>query len=169
MTINNRTLGTAAGVLSVLAAAVRLATIIPGWLASPAIAEQIYFGIDLLLTLGLIGMVVELDGFRTPIGMLGFLSALVGLLVIRTGPRLAGASAYQAGSALIAIGLAMAGVSLVRTRGLARTAGLAWIASLGAGLIAANGLSVALTAAAVLFCIGFAAGGIALVRETARR
>lgn len=141
MIINNRPLLTLAGVSSGLAAAVRLATIV--WPASPAAAEPVYFGIDLLLTLGLFGMVVGIDGFRTRIGMTGFLAALVGFLVIRTGPRLTGASACRSGMALIAIGLAMAGVSLVRTRGLARIAGLAWIASLGVGLIAvASGLSV---------------------------
>jgi hypothetical protein len=150
-----------------LGAALRLATTVPGGLNTPPLAEPVYFTIDVLLTLGLIGLFTGMSALRTRAGAIGFALAILGILTIRTGPRLlSGQTYYTVGAGLIALGLAIAGLNLIRTQGLTRLVGAAWIASFVVGMFAAmSGIGALITLAAILFCVGFGIGGLFLVQR----
>ena len=128
--------------------------------------QALYLVIDFLLTLGLVGAFVEMDGLRTWLGTLGFLGALGGILLVRTGDQLGGEGGYARATSVLALALGMVGlVLLIRERGFARLAGLAWIASLGTGLAGSFGeVSWGFLAASLLFCLGFALAGVSLIR-----
>ena len=161
--MNDKLLLRAAGACAILAALLH----IPG--LDAAAGDQgkqvLYVAIDVALTFALIGMFVAWPRFRTTLGALGFVGAIVALLVIRTGQRLApGVDVYMLGSSVFTISLAIASLSLMREAGLVRYAAFAWIATLVVGLIglAVPAISVA---AIILFCIGFVLGGVALIRR----
>jgi hypothetical protein len=159
-----------AGVAALAGAGLRIGAAFPA-LKIPALnGELLYFTVDLLLTLGLVGLFAGLAGFRTWLGSLGFAGAIAGFELIRTGDRLGGAEAYQRGSAILALSLAIAGVALARSPGVGRYAGAAWIASLAVGLAGtvfhwAQGFQVA----SLLFCLGFGLGGAGLLFSGAGR
>ena len=134
-------------------------------LLEPSI-QKLYFGIDLLLTLGLIGVLADTPRLRTWLGALGFAGALAGIELIRTGDQIGGPGGYSRGTSVLALSLGLVGlVLLIREQGLARLAGLAWIASLIAGLAGSfSGNSQGFLAASLLFCLGFALAGIRLIR-----
>jgi len=126
--------------------------------------QMLYFIIDVFLTFAVFGMFAAWPRFRTALGTLGFVGAIAALLIIRTGPRLAGgAEVYDAGATIFTISLALASLSLVREQGLMRYAAIAWIGSLVVGL-AGKALPVIFLGAIILFCIGFLLGGVALLR-----
>ena len=154
-----------AGVAALAGAALRLSTAFPVVRIPGLGAEAVYFLIDLLLTIGLIGLVAGVARLRTWLGALGFVGALAGFELIRTGSRLAGPDAYQTSSAVLAFSLGVAGLALVQGKGLGRYAGAAWLASLAVG---AGGAMLhwqpAFLVASVLFCAGFAIGGVLLLR-----
>lgn len=125
--------------------------------------QVLYFVIDVFLTFALIGMFAAWPRFQTVLGALGFIGAVVALLIIRTGPRLlGGGEVYILGSTVFTISLALASLSLVRDQGLVRYAAIAWIGSLVVGL-AAKFAPVLYSGAVALFCIGFLLGGVALL------
>ena len=145
-----------AAVAGIVGAVLRALFVAPVTAISPAEAEIAYLVVDCLLVLALSGLVAGVAEFRTPLGVLGYAGAVIGLLIVRSAGRLGDeAAAYQLGSEVVALSLAVAGVALMRRPGLARGAGLSWIASLGLG--AAAGLlnqPALLLAAAVMFCVG---------------
>ena len=127
--------------------------------------EAIYFAVDLLLSLGLVGLFAGIARFRSWLGVVGFAGALAGFELIRTGERLGGGDAYQRSSAILGLALAICALALVGGRGLARYAGVAWLASLAVGLAGtALHLAMGFTIASLLFCLGFALGGLVLLQ-----
>jgi hypothetical protein len=155
-----------AGLSALTGAALRAAAAFPRLRVPILRPEALYLTIDLLLTLGLIGLFGGIARFRGWLGVLGFVGAVAGLELIRTGERLGGGEAYQRSSAALALSLAVAGVALVREPGLARYAGGAWIASFVVGLAGtALHWAPAFQAASLLFCAGFALGGLVLLVE----
>jgi hypothetical protein len=155
-----------AGLSALTGASLRVAAAFPSLHIPVLSREALYFTIDLLLTLGLVGLFAGIARFRGWLGALGFVGAVAGFELIRTGARLGGAEAYQRSSAILALSLAVAGVALVRGPGLARYAGGAWIASFVVGLAGtALHWPPAFLAASLLFCAGFALGGLVLLVE----
>ncbi len=157
-----------AGVAALIGAGLRAAAAFPSVHIPVLSPEALYFTIDLLLTLGLVGLFAGIAAFRGWLGAVGFVGAVAGFELVRTGERLGGADAYQRSSAILGLALAVAGIALVRGSGLARYAGGAWIASFAVGLAGtALHWPAAFQAASLLFCAGFALGGLALLAETA--
>ncbi len=153
----------AAGLAAIAAALLH----IPGLdtVAGESRVQMLYFIIDVFLTFALIGMFAAWPRFRTVLGALGFAGAIVALLIIRTGPRLAGgAEVYTSGATVFTISMALASLSLLREQGLVRYAAIAWIGSLVVGL-AGKALPAIFPGAIILFCIGFLLGGVALLRQ----
>ena len=153
-----------AGLAALAGATLRIVAAVPG-LQIPGLRQELhYFLVDLLLSLGLVGLFAGVPRFRTWLGVVGFVGALAGFELVRTGERLGGASAYQRSSALLGLGLAVAGLALIQGRGLTRYAGASWLVSLGIGLAgAALRWPPAFPAASMFFCLGFALGGAALL------
>ena len=154
-----------AGLAALIGAALRLTAAFPALRIPGLSGEALYFTVDVLLTLGLVGLFAGIARFRTWLGALGFLGALAGFELIRTGARLGGGDAYQRGSTVLGLALAIAGVALVQGKGLTRYAGAAWLVSLAVGL-AGSVLhwQPAFLVASLFFCLGFALGGIVLLR-----
>ncbi len=155
-----------AGLSALTGAGLRIAAAFPSLHIRVLSTEALYLTIDLLLTLGLVGLFAGIAPFRGWLGALGFVGAVTGFELIRTGERLGGADAYQRSAAILALSLAVAGVALARGPGLARYAGGAWIGSFVVGLAGtALHWPPAFLAASLLFCAGFALGGLVLLVE----
>lgn len=154
-----------AGLAALGGAGLRLAAAFPALRIPGLSGEALYFTVDLLLSLGLVGLFAGSSRFRTWLGALGFAGALAGFELVRTGARLGGPDAYQRGSAILGLGLAVAGLALVQGKGLTRYAGGAWLISLAVGLAgSALHWPAGFLVASLLFCLGFALGGVALLR-----
>jgi hypothetical protein len=154
------------GAAAIVGGILRLAAAWPDLPLSPAGREMLYFLVDLVLVLGLIGLFGGLPRFRSWLGWMGFVGAVAGFLMVRTGDRLAGPGSYMIAASVVAAALALAGLSLITAKGLVRYTGAAWIASF---LVAMGGVIVkapgSFLVASLLFCLGFILGGVALVRE----
>jgi hypothetical protein len=157
-----------AGVAAVAGAGLRAAGAFPGLGFPGQGTEALYFAIDLMLSLGLVGLFVGVGRFRTWLGVVGFAAGLAGFELVRTGERLGGG--YQSSSAILGLALAVAGLALLGGKGFVRYAGVAWLASLAVGL-AGTALHWApgFTAASLLFCLGFGLGGIVLLQGGDKR
>lgn len=166
----DKTLLRLAGAAALAGAGLRAAGAFPALHVPGQGTEALYFAIDLLLTLGLVGLFAGVAQFRGWLGVVGFAGALAGFELIRTGARLGGGDAYQRSSTILGLGLAVAGLALVGGRGLVRWAGAAWLASLAVGLIGAVlQWPLGFTVASLLFCLGFGLGGIVLLQGGERR
>lgn len=127
--------------------------------------EADYFAVDLLLSLGLVGLFCGIARFRSWLGVVGFAGALAGFELIRTGERLGPAGSYQTSAAILGLALAVCGLALAGGKGLPRWAGAAWLGSLAVGLAGtALHLALGFTIASLLFCLGFALGGLVLLQ-----
>ncbi len=154
-----------AGFAALAGALLRLVAAFPAIQISGLGQQSLYFAVDGLLTLGLIGLMAGTDRLRTWLGALGFVGAILGFELIRTGDQLGGEGGYQRGAAVLSLALAIMGLALVRGQSLVRHAGWAWLASFAVGL--AGSLAhqpVGFLAASLLFCLGFAIGGVVLLR-----
>jgi hypothetical protein len=166
----DKTLLQLAGLACLIGAGLRAAGAFPALNLPGQGTEALYFAIDLLLTLGLVGLFVGVARLRTWLGVAGFAGALAGFELIRTGERLGGGDAYQRSSAILGLALAVAGLALVGGKGLSRYAGAAWLASLAVGLAGtALHWPLGFTAASLLFCLGFGLGGLVLLQGGERR
>ena len=161
------TIGHGGAIAAILAGLVRAVLIIaPLTGLDTAGLETLYLAVDLAILLALFGIATRLGDRLGRWGVLGLIMAAVGLLVIRTGERsLFGAAAYPAGSALLAIGLAIALAPLLRTGGTGRVAATLLIASpIAAILGGVLGLAaLASTLATALFSAGLIAIGLTLL------
>ncbi|HEY0438181.1 MAG TPA: hypothetical protein VGC92_16185 [Phenylobacterium sp.] len=165
-----------AGLACLVGAGLRAAGAFPSLHVPYQGTEALYFAVDLLLTLGLVGLFAGVARFRTWLGVVGFVGALAGFELIRTGARLGGGDAYQRNSAILGLALAVAGLALLGGKGVVRFVGVSWLTSIAVGLAgAALRLPMAFTAASLLFCAGFVFAGVVLLQggeaggRTARR
>lgn len=153
-----------AGAAALAGAALRLNAAFPTLDIPLLSGEPLYFTIDLLLTLGLIGLFAGFASFRTWLGTLGFAGAIGGFLLIRTGERLLGASAYEVASGVLSGSLAVGGLALVLGGWLGRFVGAAWIGAFVVGLAGTLAhWSMGFTIASAAFCGAFALGGAGLI------
>jgi hypothetical protein len=160
--LSDRLLFRAAAVAALIGAVLRAVTTLPHLPLDEMGRETLYLGIDVLLIIGLAGLFVGEPRLRGTAGTLGFILAIVGFLLIRTGARVGVLGSYQVAAALVAIGLALMGVAMLRGGGWPRWAGLAWIAAFVVGLAGALGATLALAAAGLLVCLGYALAAVAL-------
>ncbi|MBI1200535.1 MAG: hypothetical protein GC203_21960 [Phenylobacterium sp.] len=154
-----------AGACALLGALLRLNAAFPTVTIPRLSGETLYLTIDVLLMLGLIGLFAGLPKFRGWLGAAGFVGAILGFALIRTGARLPlPGDAYQTASAVLGLALAVAGAGLVPGGGVGRWVGVGWIASFVVGLAGvALHWPMGFTAASALFCTGFALGGAGLI------
>jgi hypothetical protein len=158
-----------AGLSALAGAALRVAAAFPSLRIPLLPPESLYFLVDLLLSLALVGLLAVVGRFRTWLGLVGFVGALAGFELVRTGDRLAGGG-YQRGAAVLGVALAVAGLALLGGKGATRLMGAAWLASFAVGAVGQMmAWPVAFTAASLLFCAGFGLGGVVMLQGGDRR
>jgi hypothetical protein len=154
-----------AGLSSIAGAVLRVIAAAPSLPLTAQAAESLYLAIYALLLIGLLGIFSDADRLRRAIGAAGFVVAIAGLLLIRTGPRVGSLGEFQAAAAVLALGLAVVGAAALRERGLLRWMGAMWVASFVAGLAGAvMHVAAAFLVAVLLFCAGFVIAGVRLLR-----
>ncbi len=128
--------------------------------------KLVYFATDFLLVFALMGIYLrERRALGVP-GLVAHTVAVAGLLMVRSAELFGG---YRTGAAVALLGTAALGLFLLlRTR--VRIAPLLWLLALGLGLASAASVSLgwAGALAGVVFGLGFAAAGVALMQHPAR-
>lgn len=154
-----------AGTAALTGGALRIIAIFTTSAFAPQTLAWFYFLIDVLLMLGLVGWYVpradRLGGF----GLTGFVTAAGAILLIRSAGLL-GADTYQAGAALLAVGLAVMSAPALWRQDKPLLAPILWLLCLTGGIAALVFRPVAM-AAFVLFGLGYIAAGVELLRKRA--
>lgn len=126
--------------------------VVPGGLL-----PQLYFATDVFLIFGLVGLYLKA---RAPIGwagLAGFVIAVTGLLMVRSGVLFGG---YQTGASVALLGTVLLGLTMLATRQ-AIAAPVLWAASLALGVaaMASPTMTWASSLAGVMYGMGFAVAG----------
>jgi hypothetical protein len=152
------------GTAAVLAGILRgIASFIPA--TTPDVALQLlYILTDVFILLGIFALYGVQYKETGKLGFLGFLIAVVGILVIRSDKAITGVSLYPAGSLIFSLGLILLGIRLWQTNVLPSWVVGFWSLSVLMGIIAylVPSLDLLFVAAGLMFAIGFAAAGIKL-------
>lgn len=152
------------GIAAVLAGMLRaIASFIPA--AIPEVALQLlYILTDIFILLGIFALYGVQYKETGKSGFLGFLIAVVGILVIRSSKALPGVDLYPAGSLIFSLGLITLGIRLWWANILPSWVVGLWSLSVFVGTIvyAVPSLNLLFVAAGLMFAIGFAAAGIKL-------
>jgi hypothetical protein len=146
-----------AGILRVIASSIPATT--------PDVALQLlYILTDIFILLGIFVLYGVRYKETGKLGFLGFLIAVVGILVIRSGKAIQGVDLYPAGSLIFSLGLIILGIRLWLVRVLPSWVVVLWSLSVIVGIIAyfVPSLDLLFVAAGLMFAIGFAAAGIKL-------
>jgi hypothetical protein len=167
--MRRETLLTLAGAATVLGGLIDLL----GPLAYPHMAQQpklmIYVLIDVLLLFGLIGLQSAAGRAAGWLGLVGFVLAVSGVLLVRSSAaNVLGPSTYPIGSGVWAIGMAIMGLAQLRPRTRFRVAGYLWMLAVGLPLVAMifrDHRPSTLATAHILFALGFIAVGVQLIRQ----
>jgi hypothetical protein len=146
-----------------------------GPLAYPHLSDPLrhstYVLIDVLLLLGLIGvqsMAREALGWP---GLVGFVIAVTGILLVRSSTAgIFGPASYMIASSIWSIGMVVIGATLLARKGPFRVASALWIATLVIGLVALalKDQGPVHRVAAWCFALGFVAAGVILVKPSSR-
>ena len=145
----------------------RIAAIFTTSAFAPQTLVYFYFLIDVLLLLGLAGWYTSRAERLGVLGLIGFAVATVAILMIRSAGLL-GAVTYQMGAAVFAVGLAVMSLPALLKADRPLLAPALWLACLPTGIaaLALKPLAVPLgMAAVVLFCLGYLAAAVELLRE----
>jgi hypothetical protein len=162
--MSDRSLVRLAAIAAIAGGLLRIANCFTGaWLGERALG-LIYFGEDLLLMAGLLGLWLPSRRELGIAGVVGFALGVVGLLTIRS-LSLFGAWGYQIGAAELLVGLALIGLS--RLRAGERLVPSLFMAALALGLasLAPPLAKVGALAAAIAFGLGFALAGVRLLQS----
>ncbi len=170
--MNSAILFKLSGLAALLGGLARIASALPVPLG-PVAQEALWDGIDVLLTLGLIGIYLARAGKLGALGLAAFALAMASLSFIG-GPDADpfGFSTYAQGAAVLAI--SMVGLSLAWIRASVRPIAppLCWFgAVIAAGVLGQMPAPLpdyGFMAAGLLFGAGFAIGGLDLLRGAAR-
>jgi uncharacterized membrane protein len=152
------------GIAAVLAGITRgITAFIPATFPDAAL-QVLYILTDLLILLGvfaLYGVRYQETGIS---GFLGFLMAVIGILVIRSSKAITGVDLYPAGSLIFSLGLILLGIQLWRANVFPGWVVGLWTLSVFAGILVyfVPSLDFLIVAAGLLFAIGIAAAGIQL-------
>jgi len=118
--------------------------------------QTAYFATDVMLIFGIYLSVSNRLGLA---GLLGFVSSITGLLIVRS----FGQSAYLVGASVTLLGMVVISVAMVARAAFPKSAPILWIASLIVGVIALPfRLTWGFTVAGIIFGLGFVAAGIYL-------
>jgi len=158
------------GFCAIVGGALRIASAFIPWTPDVAWLEALYFAIDTSLLFGLMGAYFA---HRVRLGVLGlvtFAIAATGIASI-VGPDTTafGIDTYQAGVAVISVGLSLLGVVMLFRRAGRPIAPLCWVASTAAGVGggAIGHADLGFLAGGLLFGLGFVAAGLDLLRPSA--
>ncbi len=143
----------------------RIANAFTGGVLPPGVLQVSYAVTDVLLLIGLAGVLITWRVELEIAGYLGVTIAALGLIVIRaTGFSPLAGSGYLIGGGIALAGVALLGVDLLLRRVGGRLAPLFWIASFVLAIWGAFGGQAALQAAAgIAFGAGFAAIGVEML------
>jgi hypothetical protein len=139
-------------------------------LAEPA-RQAAYVLIDGFLLLGLLGVQWVAGRALGWPGLIGFVIAVAGVLLVRSSSAgIWGAASYAVASGLWSIGMAVIGATILSRRAPFRMAAALWIAALVIGLagLALKDQGPAHRLAAWCFALGFVAAGVILARTASR-
>ena len=162
--MSKATLVSLGGIAAVLAGILRgIASFIPATTPDAAL-QLLYILTDIFILLGifaLYGVQYEETG---KLGFLGFLIAVVGILVIRSSKAITGVNLYPAGSLIFSLGLIILGIRLWLANVLPIWVVGLWSLSVLVGIIVyfVPSLDLLFVVAGLMFAIGFAAAGIKL-------
>jgi hypothetical protein len=152
------------GIAALLAGILRaIASFIPA--TTPGVALQLlYILTDIFILLGIFALYGGQHKETGKSGFLGFLIAVVGILVIRSSKAIAGVDLYSAGSLIFSLGLIILGIRLWLVNVLPIWVVGLWAFSVLVGIIVyfVPSLDLLFVAAGLMFAIGFAAAGIKL-------
>ncbi|WP_430418481.1 hypothetical protein [Phenylobacterium sp.] len=125
----------------------------------PLAAHLLYLTVDALLLLGLTGLYgLEAPRLGRP-GLAAFAVAVIGICIIRSQGAV-GDWAYPVGAGVLGAAMALLGIVGLRARLYGRLAPASWIAAFALGALAsAVANPVAMTAAGVVFGLGFVFAG----------
>ncbi len=122
--------------------------------------------IDLLLMFGMLGVWSASQRAASPLGLAGFVLALLGLMLVRTSSaRMFGEASYMIASSVWSIGMVVWAVDLLRAKTFRIAAGL-WIVALVIGLVgvALKDHGPVAHVAKMSFILGFIAAGVDLIK-----
>jgi len=123
------------------------------------VQQVAYFVTDTMLIFGLCGIYLSRSNRLGLVGLLGFVSSVIGLLIVRS----FGQSAYLVGASVTLLGMVAISVAMLVRAAFQRLAPTLWIASLIVGVIALPfKLTWGFTVAGIIFGLGFVAAGISL-------
>ena len=152
------------GIAAVLAGILRgIASFIPA--TAPDVALQLlYILTDIFILLGIFALYGVQYKETGKLGFLGFLIAVVGILVIRSSKAITGVNLYPAGALIFSLGLIILGISLWLAKVLPSWVVGLWVLSILAGVIVyfVPWLNLLFVIAGLMFAVGFAAAGIKL-------
>ena len=152
------------GIAAVLAGILRgIASFLPA--ATPDVALQLlYILTDIFILLGIFALYGVQHEDTGKLGFLGFLIAVVGILVIRSSKAITGVDLYPAGSLIFSLGLIILGIRLSLANVLPSWVVGLWSLSVLVGIIMyfVPSLNLLFVIAGLIFAIGFAAAGIKL-------
>jgi hypothetical protein len=131
----------------------------------------VYVIIDLLLLFGMLGVRSVSGRSTAALGLIGFVLALLGLLLVRTSSaEIFGEASYLIASSVWSIGMVLWAVDLLRAK-LFRIAAFLWIAALVIGLagLALKDHGPIAHVAKMSFILGFVVAGVELIRNRGER
>ena len=156
-----------AGVAVLLGVAI---DVVAPFLIYPRLVEPqphlVYTLIDLLLLIGMLGARALTARATGPLGLAGFVLAILGVLLVRTSSaKVFGEASYMIASVVWSIGMVVWAVDLLRARVLRLAAGF-WIAALVVGLagLALKDHGPVAHMAKMTFLLGFAVVGVQLFK-----
>lgn len=130
-----------------------------------------YVLIDVLLLLGMLGVQSVAGRVMGWPGLVGFVIAVSGVLLVRTSAAgIWGGASYAVASAIWSIGMVVVGAALLAQKGPFRVAAALWIAAFLIGLagLALKDQGLAHRLAGWCFALGFVAAGVILARTASR-
>jgi hypothetical protein len=167
--LDARTLYRLGGAAAIVGGVLRIGAAFAPSMLSEGQAQALYLVVDVFLLAGLLAVYARYAVVVGWIGLVGFLAALIGFCLIRTGV-LFGMETYAVGGGLCLFGAAFIGSRMPADPGFPRLAPMLWMAAVVIGVAGAFWPMVAwgVALAAILFALGFAAAGVALIRGAGR-
>ena len=149
------------GIAAVIAGILRgIASFIPA--TTPDVALQLlYILTDIFILLGIFALFGAQYKETGKLGFIGFLIAVVGILVIRSSKAISGVNLYPAGSLIFSLGLIILGIRLWLANVLPSWVVGLWSLSVLVGIIVyfVPSLDLLFVVAGLMFAVGFAAAG----------
>jgi hypothetical protein len=148
------------GICAIAGGLLRASGSFAGGVVSGDRLQMFYFATDVFLIFGLAGIYGAGRRSLGVLGLAGFVTAIVGLLIVRSGELFGG---YRTGAAIALAGTVLLGLAmLLHTK--ARAAPLLWLSSLALGIasVAAPQIFLASALTGVTYGAGFVAAGYRL-------